>query len=348
MRPEQHIILKLIRGEPVDSLEGLDASVLIDLIRRHRLFPVAEGILKHLKDPERADLKQRIQNWSIKSLHLSSVLNDIFNEFTNSDIEALSLKGPVLTAALYGDVAKRSYNDIDILVDRSVMWESVDVLRSLGFRILYPREQLTQEQWNYYFKYKKEIGLVHKTQKSYIELHVGVYIHELLKKSEESVLLEDLVEEVIYDARIKTLNKENTFLYIAYHGAYHLYNRLFWLRDVAEAIKRWKLDHAVILEKARRLGIDRLLGVSILLAEEYAGSAIPAAYRDYLIHNKRVLHRLTKLCKKRIAGREVENLSGKFLRNRYFLMLKPGFSYRWTVLKSIFHRWYIQKFMGGH
>jgi hypothetical protein len=30
------------------------------------------------------------------------------------------------------------------------------------------------------------------------------------------------------------------------------------------------------------------------------------------------------------------------------MLLKPGLKYRWTVFKSLFHRWYIRKFLGGH
>ncbi|HDR68230.1 MAG TPA: hypothetical protein ENN61_04185 [Bacteroidaceae bacterium] len=345
---EHAIIFSLLKGEPVKSLEGVDTGRLVELVSRHKLFPVAEGLLKLMKEPERSNLKQRIQNQAIKSLHLSSVLAEIFTEFDDNDIGALALKGPVLAHALYGDVVKRSFNDLDILVQEDVFWKTVEVLKTFGFKLFYPKEDLSEKQWNYYFSYKKEVGLAHKTQKSYIELHTGIYIHELLRKSEEFILLEEPVEENIYDASIKTLNRENTFLYLVYHGAYHLYNRLFWLRDVARALENWKLDHASILDKARQLGIERLLGVSLLLSEAYCGTTIPESYSEYLSKNRNILMKLVRLCRRRILGRENEIIFDKIRRNQYFYFLKPGLKYRWTVFISLFHRWYIRQFLGGH
>jgi hypothetical protein len=345
---EQKVLFQMLKGQTIDSLDSVNAGELIELLRRHRLFPISEGLLRLLKDPERNDLKQRIQHWALKSLHLSSVLNEIFNEFTKKGIDAISLKGPILTHALFGDMSKRSFGDLDILVKREVMWESIDVLKGLGFQLQYPNENLTPKQWEHYFSYKKEVGLVHKTQKSYIELHIGIYTHELLRKSEESVLLDDSVEEIIYDTPIMTLNQESTFLYLVYHGANHLYSRLFWLRDVAEALKIWDLDHESILSKAKQLGIDRLLGVSLLLSKDFCGSEIPDEYAYFLKSNPTKLNQLTRLCHKRIQGNEKETIISRLRKNHYFILLKPGLKYRWTVFESLFHRWYIRKFLGGH
>ncbi|MBN1131769.1 MAG: nucleotidyltransferase family protein [Bacteroidales bacterium] len=345
---EQLIVFSLLKGEPVHSLEGVNGPKLVDLIRRHKLFPIAEGLLKMMKEPERGELKKGIQVQSIKSQHLSSVLTEIFSEFKNSGIEALALKGPVLARALYGDVIKRSFNDLDILVKQDALWDTIEVLKTFGFKLLYPRENLTGKQWEYYFRYQKEVGLVHVRQKSYIELHTGIYIHELLRKSEEFILLEEPVEELIYESSVGTLNRENTFLYLVYHGAYHLYNRLFWLRDVAQAQKTWKLDHQSVLDKASQLGIDRLLGVSLLLSESYAGIPIPETYAGYLKRNRHILRRLAGMCHRRICGKEHETVFGKLRRNIYFSLLKPGLHYRLTVFKSLFHRWYIRHFLGGH
>ena len=214
---EQKILFQLLKGQSIESLEGVNAGELIELLRRHRLFPIAEDLLRLMPDSDRDDLKQRIKHWALKSLHLSSVLNEIFNEFTKQAIDVLSLKGPVLTHTLFGDMAKRSFGDLDILVGKEDLFKSLDLLRNLGFRLQYPRENLSEKQWEQYFRYKNDIGLIHKTQKSFIELHIGIYIHELLRKSDESVLLDNSIEELIYDFPVKTLNRENTFLYLVYH-----------------------------------------------------------------------------------------------------------------------------------
>ena len=348
LSPELDIVLALLKGEPVNSLEGVHHASLIECIERHRLFPVAESLLDLMDDSGRAELKQGMQNWFIKSLHLASVLAEIFAEFSNAEIEALGLKGPVLAKSLYGKVDGRSFSDLDILVRPRDIWRSVEALGKLGFSVYYPNADLSEEQWKYYFTYKKEIGLTHRTQRTSIELHTGIYTHQLLRKSDESILLGESIEIPIYDTAVKTFNHENNFLYLAYHGASHLYKRLFWLRDVAKALEIWELDHKSIYEKALDLGIERLLGVSLLLCQEFCGSQIPESYHEYLESDRRKLKRLFKMSVKHISGSEDESLPDRFRRNYYFLLLKPGLLYRWTVIKSLYHRWYIRKFLGGH
>ena len=119
-------------------------------------------------------------------------------------------------------------------------------------------------------------------------------------------------------------------------------------KSVAKALELWELDHKIIYDKAVELGIERLLGVSLLLCQEFCGSQIPESYHEYLESDRRKLKRLFNMSVKHISGTEDESLPDRFRRNYYFLLLKPGLLYRWTVIKSLYHRWYIRKFLGGH
>ena len=144
------------------------------------------------------------------------------------------------------------------------------------------------------------------------------------------------------------MNKDNTFLYLTYHGAQHMYFRLFWLRDVAEALKRWKLDNSKILNNAYELGIVRLLGVSLELAREFFDVKIPEEYHGLLEENRATIDKLKRLCIKRILGPEELSFIGKLRKQYYIMCLKPGMKYKWIAFISIFHRLYIRKFLGGH
>jgi hypothetical protein len=289
-----------------------------------------------------------MQTWFIKSLHLASVLSEIFGEFSNSEIEALGLKGPVLAKSLYGKVDGRSFSDLDILIRPEDMRRSVEALEKLGFSVYYPNADLSEEQWRYYFKYKKEIGLTHRTQRTSIELHTGIYTHHLLKKSDESILLGESVEIPIYEVAVRTLSQDNNFLYLAYHGAFHLYRRLFWLRDVDHALRKWDLHHDVIFLNAQKLGIERMLLLSLMLCREFFDSDIPDVYKTSLKNDQKKLRQLFRICLRHMSGKEHQSILDRFWRNYYFLLLKPGIKYRWNVIKSLYHRWYIRKFLGGH
>jgi len=127
-----------------------------------------------------------------------------------------------------------------------------------------------------------------------------------------------------------------------------MYCILFWLRDVAEAMKQWELDHSKILSNAHILGIERILGVSLELAREFFDVKIPEEYYGFLKDNRAIIEKLKRLCIKRILGPEEMSFIGKLQKHYYIMSLKPGIRYKWVAFQSIFHRWYIRKFFGGH
>ena len=206
-----------------------------------------------------------------------------------ANIVPTSIKGPVLAKTLFGDVGKRYFGDLDLVVRREDLLKVMSILKELGYFMISPKPGLTQKQWDYYFKYKKDIVLVNREKLVVIELHVGVSMHELLKTAEEELMWEDLEEVLIGGTLISTMNKDNTFLYLLYHGGWHLYFRLFWLRDVAEAMKRWDLDYQKVLDNGQRLGIDRMVGLGVTLANELFEVPIPKEYGQYLEDHKKIL-----------------------------------------------------------
>ncbi|MCP4311737.1 MAG: nucleotidyltransferase family protein, partial [Bacteroidetes bacterium] len=290
----------------------------------------------------------KVKELSIKSLQLSGTLHDVVGTIEKGGIKIISIKGPVLAQTLFGDLGKRHFGDLDLVVRREDVLKVVAILERQGYKMISPKSGLTKEQWDYYFSYKKDVGLVNREKRVFIELHVGVYRHELLRIADEGVMWEDLEEVMIGGTAIKTMNRANTFLYLLYHGGQHLYFRLFWLRDVAEAMKRWDLEHQKILDMSLAMGIDRMVGLGVLLANELFDVAIPNEYDQYLQRHKRILGKLKRMCLMKIFGPENDTFVWKLRRYRYNLMLKSGLKYKWAVISSLYHRWYIRKFLGGH
>ena len=119
---------------------------------------------------------------------------------------------------------------------------------------------------------------------------------------------------------------------------------MFWLRDLAEAIKRWDLDHSQILNNAKELGVERLLGVSLELAKEYFDVDVPEEYLIYIESDAVILMRLKKLCSRAIKGPEFPTLRGRFESLYYFMSLISGIKHKMNTLTSVFHRWRIRRF----
>jgi len=345
---EQQVLLNLLKGDLPTHLDGVDIDALFLLFQRHRLFPIASGIVELLDDKGKEKWKSTIQNLSLRTLRQTAVLDKIVNGFKEEGIEVIPLKGPVLSQHLYGNLNSRHSVDLDILILEEDIGRIVEISSKLGYTLRFPKQGYSNRKWNYYFKYKKDIGLANPEDRIFVELHTGIDNHELLNPEEELQLWTDLTKQKIGGTAFYCMNNESSFLYLAYHGGLHQYTRLFWLRDVAEALTRWALDHNKILVHARELGIIRLLGVSMELASEFFGSDIPPEYKPYLSKENKCIQRLFLVCKNRILGTETLSITGRINRQIYILSLKPGIYYKWAVIKSVIHRWYIGKFLGGH
>jgi hypothetical protein len=78
------------------------------------------------------------------------------------------------------------------------------------------------------------------------------------------------VEIELDGTRHRTLGKEDLMLVLCVHAAKHEWAQLGMLRDIA-ALGRFELDWERIVAEAKRLGIERILRISLLLTHELLG-----------------------------------------------------------------------------
>ncbi len=343
---EQKILFELLRGAEADFGADIDYHALLRLLQRHRLLFLAEGLLKSLPPDTRQHWKKILQQKTLRSHQLLAETLEIIGHFQEAGIRVLPLKGGILAQMLYSDAGARHFNDIDLLVSKADLQKSRELLQQLNYRQQYP-DSLSGRKWRIYSTYKKDMGFLNRDKMTFIELHYGIYLHELLRNSDETKMLNNTVKISFRNTEIQVLDRETTFVYLAYHGCLHQYFRLFWLRDVAECLKRWDMDHQKVIGLINELGFQRMLGTTLSLAQQYFGTDIPEDYSEYLTENTQV-KKLVDACHHRIRTPEHLSLKTKINKHLYLARLKPGFFYKWSVLLSIFQRWRIRKFMGGH
>lgn len=74
---------------------------------------------------------------------------------------------------------------------------------------------------------------------------------------------------------MRTLRAEDLLLVLCVHAAKHVWVQLSWLCDIAQLAKSAQLDWNAIQDEARRLGIERIVSLNLLLAYKLLGSALP-------------------------------------------------------------------------
>lgn len=342
-----NVFRDLLKGKETTGLSLVDQEKVFELFKRHRLLSLAPAGFMDQLNPELENIwRDAIRNYTLLSMKLTAELLRVCTELNRQNLEVCSIKGPVLAQRLYKDVGKRHYTDLDLLVKRERFTETVECLTDLGYEMIHPNENLSQEQWDYYFRYKKDVALKNRAG-VVLELHVEIFRMELIKKPEAGFSWESLVDENLGNISLKCLDLATSFLYLLYHGGQHQYFRLFWLKDIDAALRKWDLDHKEILEKAKSLGVDRLLGMGLLLSQEVFGTEVPREYDKYIDENKSVLSKLKKLSMLRISGPERETRIWKIRRYRFVLLLQPGFGYYRSIIGNIFHRRVIRKKLGG-
>ena len=345
---EQQVLFNLLKGDPPKSLEGIDIGVLFDLFRRHRLFPIATAILSLLEEGERERWKRAIQFRTLRSMQQLTVCHSFVEAFRKEGLEAIPFKGPVLAHILFGNVGARHSSDLDILVRNEDTKRIIELAEREGFELKFPKAGLSERQWRYYRRYKKDIGLHNKEHRIFVELHYSFENYLGLSSSDMDLFIQHTEEVRIGELRFPSMNKHYTFLYLALHGGVHQYRRLFWLRDVAEALISWELDHQKILADAKAMGIERLLGISMELAKEIFSIEIPEEYKEYLQDNRRIIGKLKQTALGYILGPEFPSFKGKMSHHLFMLRLKPELSHYFRTMREIVNRLYIGKFLGGH
>jgi len=81
---------------------------------------------------------------------------------------------------------------------------------------------------------------------------------------------------------MRTLRAQDLLLVLCVHAAKHVWVQLSWLCDIAQLAKSRPLDWNAIQDDARRLGIERIVSLNLLLAHKLLGSELPPAIQNRL------------------------------------------------------------------
>jgi hypothetical protein len=269
---------------------------------------------------------------------------DILNTLESEGIETKPLKGPLLSQTLYKDVSQRHIRDLDLLVNSRDVMKTLQILRGMGYILKFPEKELSDKQWRQYYRQQYDVILKHQEDGSLLELHTHIAYPGLLG-GKEHLITHDLEICELAGRPVNCFSKEATFLYLAIHGAHHLFYRLFWLRDLSEALNRWALDHEAIADSAGQMGIERMLGVGLQLAESFFGTGIPDTYKPILTKHESVLTRMEERCYHAICGSDFYGRRSRANVLQFYMDMKAGWKHKYLTLSSVFYRWHIRKIL---
>ncbi|PPU68890.1 nucleotidyltransferase domain-containing protein [Xanthomonas pisi] len=264
-----------------------DALAFERSLAQHRMalaLPAADTLAASVPIAMREVLRRRQQRMLLQSLQQTAAIREMVTALQQAGIRCCLLKG-LGYAAQFGHLHRREACDIDVLIEPHASQRALSALSALGY-VLQSDAALDPAE---YCRHNHALPLRHPETGVVLELHLRLANHERQFPLSQRVWRDHLDTVVLGGMQVPTLSPPAAVVYAAFHGTKHHWHRAFWLVDMAQALGSKHLDWEAVLALARRLGVERQLALSALLAEASLGIALPAALRQQtaLLHKAR-------------------------------------------------------------
>jgi len=260
----------LIRG-------GIEWEYLLRIADEHSMMPL---LFWHLDDappelvPARvlARLRERFHRNAQRNLLLTAKLIKLLDLLKAHELLAIPYKGLVL-ATSYGNLALREFVDLDLLVHKRDVPRATELLSAAGYQ---PQFRLTRAQEAAFLRYNCEHAFVHEDDGSMVDLHWAITERYFSFPLDPECLWERLHRVSLGGSDVPTFSPEDSLLILCVHASKDAWERLRYICDVAELVRTHQdMDWRRVVERAGRLGSERMLFLGLLLARDLLETPLP-------------------------------------------------------------------------
>jgi hypothetical protein len=266
---------------------GFDWNGFIHLAEHHGVLALVAGdVLDRSEVP--VEIKQSLHSFYAtnvkRSLWLAAELTAILDHFAKKGVSAIPYKGPVLAQSAYGNLALRTFHDLDLLIPPAQFAPAKNALAEIGFD---PSQALSPPVERFYMRTGYERSFDGAAGRNMVELQwdllprfyavdcsaAGMSVDALLARSGRISL---------GAAEVPCLSPEDSLLALCLHAAKHLWARLIWVADISATLRSVEIDFDAVAHRARAMGITRIVAVSLRLAEQLLHAQLPDAARQLI------------------------------------------------------------------
>jgi hypothetical protein len=181
-----------------------------------------------------------------------------------------------LAESLYGDVTVRACSDIDILVPRSFVPEAFRLLLANGWE-RGEDDEVAPADIGLLLRSKIDYAFVSRSDSASVllELHWDLAWRWRRDSAATDDLWADAERQKFFGVDAYTLSPEWEILYLAVHAARHRWRALKWLVDIHEACSARRLDWGRLSDKARHLGWEKVLHVTLSTCHALFDTPVP-------------------------------------------------------------------------
>lgn len=261
-------------------LDHVDWRYLIQLARRHAMLPIVYQALSstYPRAVPKAMLnllRARYYDTARYNLMLATELLRVLKLFEAHAVPAIPLKGPILAVGVYGNLALREFDDLDILVRKSDVRAATELLVAEGYRIT---PGMTDEQIESWLRspYHCDYTLISNDGLVKIELHWGLITKHFGVTLDHEAWWDRVETVSLGRTSVPSPSPEDLLLYLCVHGGKHLWQRFLWLCDVARLIETHPtIQWTRVMKEAHARGIQRMFLLALYMANELLEIALP-------------------------------------------------------------------------
>lgn len=274
MRPEHALLLAAPRAPlaPADgvepAVEGVDWDAFLALAARNRLLPHAHLLLAsrgEVPEAVRSGLRAQFLANGHQALALSAELRRLVGLMAEEGVRAVAYKGPALAIRAYGNLALRTYSDLDLLVAPEDVPAAARVLEGCGY---VSTHRFSPAQDAVFRRTDGDYPYHHPHTAALVELHCHVSSARFCVPLPTAELVARARPVAIGGGEVAAPADDDLFLALCLHGAKHRWSRLEWLAAAAGLALRAGLHLDAILTRASAIGARRTVLLALLLMRD--------------------------------------------------------------------------------
>ena len=301
---EKNKVEKLLR-------EKIDWGFVIETAEQHRVLPI---VYKNLTENFTTVIPQTTFNALRFWFHNNTIHNklllreltklaDIFKKLT---IPAIFFKGPITALTIYGDIALRQFNDLDVLVKEEDYSRVQNQLVNSGYR--------KKTDWGYECGYRNDDSGIN------VDLHQNLDEYNLSRNFNRTEQYNRLEQTQINNSKILSFSIEDTLISLCINYSKDLFinkTKLSQISDIMNLVDNHKcLDWDAVINRASDLGVKRILFLCLILSKQIYGLKLSPKVEKQIKVDRKFKSLVTESLNKLI-----NLLSGK----SYFLEYEGGY-----------------------
>jgi hypothetical protein len=232
------------------------------------------------------ELGDRLREIAHFRLTLSAELLKLLDAFDEQKIRVIPLKGPVLSAALYGGQALRTSADLDLLVRPSDLLLTKSLVEGIGYHLEsvlhWPVDVACFRRRDF------QLSFNDPTDRMSIDVHWRLLPGYFPVPVDEAEVWSNLRSVSWAGANVWTLAPEHLLLFLCAHGTKHLWERLGWICDIARLLQvEPEIDWSRVFSQASRTDTSRMVCLGLLLASDLLDAQLPPAANERVASDAR-------------------------------------------------------------